>query len=170
VPCTFAAGYQAIKLADYEVGSNMHRFRKPKILCPACKSGLLPSELRTVSEAHCTVCGAAYPMKGGVMDLLPESARQRTLSQFLLEWKPFIHIYESRLWRKNPLFMALLGISFEREHEAIIQAASLKGDEILLDLACGPGIHTRPLAQSLKSGSVVGLDLSLPKKKGSKLE
>ena len=58
--------------------------------------------------------------------------------------------------------MALLGISFEREHEVIIQAANLNGDEILLDLACGPGIHARPLAQRLTRGSVVGLDLSLP--------
>jgi ubiquinone/menaquinone biosynthesis C-methylase UbiE len=32
----------------------------------------------------------------------------------------------------------------------------------VLDLACGPGIYSRPLARRLPTGTVVGLDLSLP--------
>jgi ubiquinone/menaquinone biosynthesis C-methylase UbiE len=55
-----------------------------------------------------------------------------------------------------------LGISFEREYSLIVAAANLKGDELLLDLGCGPGIYARPFARRLPRGQVVGLDLSAP--------
>jgi SAM-dependent methyltransferase len=138
----------------------MHSYRKPGILCPACQTGQL--EANTASQAHCTGCSAVYPIRSGVIDLLPESGPKRSLSQVFLEWRPFIRIYEGRFWRKSPLLKGLLGISFERETEVILHVLDLQGNEILLDLACGPGIHTRSLAHRLKHGSVVGLDLSLP--------
>ncbi len=71
-------------------------------------------------------------------------------------------IYESRLWRRSPVLSALLGISFDAEQRLILDAANLQGDERVLDLACGTGIYTRPLADRLPRGHVVGLDLSPP--------
>ena len=139
---------------------DMDGFCRPKIVCPACQTGRL--EMSDVSRTICTGCSANYPLKHGMIDLLPESGSKRTLSQVFLEWEPFILIYEGRFWRKSPLLKGLLGISFERETEVIRQAIELKGDETLLDLACGPGIHTRSFAHRLTHGSVVGLDLSLP--------
>ncbi len=44
----------------------------------------------------------------------------------------------------------------------VLQAAGLKGNEILLDLACGTGIYSRPFAHQLNRGAVFGLDLSIP--------
>jgi ubiquinone/menaquinone biosynthesis C-methylase UbiE len=73
-----------------------------------------------------------------------------------------VGIYESRLWRRSPLVALLLGISFEREQRTILAAADLRGDETVLDLACGTGIYGRPLARALPRGRVVGLDLSPP--------
>jgi ubiquinone/menaquinone biosynthesis C-methylase UbiE len=79
-----------------------------------------------------------------------------------MEWKPFIAIYESQLFRAGPGFLLVSGIPFDREYEIITQAAKLKGDEILLDLGCGSGIYSRPFSRRLNGGIVVGLDLSLP--------
>ncbi len=74
---------------------------------------------------------------------------------------PFVvSIYESRLWRRNPIVTALMGISFERELECIARAARLEEASEVLDLACGPGIYSRPLARRLHGGRIVGLDYS----------
>lgn len=73
-----------------------------------------------------------------------------------------VAIYESRLWRRNPLVEAAMGISFADELERIIAAADLSAARRVLDLACGPGIYARPLARRLAAGRVVGLDLSRP--------
>ena len=86
----------------------------------------------------------------------------RSLAQSLMEWSPLVRVYESRFWRRSPLFAALLGISFEREYSLIAAAANLKGDERLLDLGCGPGIYARRFARRLPRGHVTGLDLSAP--------
>lgn len=129
------------------------------IACPACKTGSITATSGTVS---CTDCGASFPVKNGVVDLLHGSAVQRSPAQAAIDWEWLIKVYESRIWRRNPLFSLLLGISFDKELELISQVAGLTGDETLLDLACGPGIYTRPFARTLRHGTVVGLDLSMP--------
>jgi SAM-dependent methyltransferase len=84
------------------------------------------------------------------------------MAQISMEAEPIVRIYESRLWRRGPHVALVLGISFEREQELILRAGALTGSERILDLACGPGIYTRPFARQVPAGSVVGLDLSLP--------
>jgi SAM-dependent methyltransferase len=79
-----------------------------------------------------------------------------------MEAEPIVRIYESRLWRRSPYVALLTGITFERELELILRVADLTGADRILDLACGPGIYTRPFAQRAPAGSVVGLDISLP--------
>jgi ubiquinone/menaquinone biosynthesis C-methylase UbiE len=79
-----------------------------------------------------------------------------------MEFEPIVRIYESKLLRRSPLVTALTQISFEQEYEMISQAAKLKGNEILLDLACGTGIYSRRLAGQLAHGMVLGIDLSTP--------
>jgi ubiquinone/menaquinone biosynthesis C-methylase UbiE len=79
-----------------------------------------------------------------------------------MEAEPIVRIYESRLWRRSPWFGLALGIGFDAELEMILRAAALRESETVLDLACGPGIYTRPLARRVASGLVVGLDLSWP--------
>ena len=74
------------------------------------------------------------------------------------EW--IARIYESRLWRRNPIIALLQGISFERERSLIERALLVRDDAVVLDLACGPGIHSRPLAARARRGLVIGIDLS----------
>jgi ubiquinone/menaquinone biosynthesis C-methylase UbiE len=77
-----------------------------------------------------------------------------------MESEAIVRIYESRLWRRSVIAALALGISFEREQELIGRAAGLALGDTLLDLACGPGIYTRPFARRVAPGLVVGLDLS----------
>jgi ubiquinone/menaquinone biosynthesis C-methylase UbiE len=77
-----------------------------------------------------------------------------------MESEAIVRVYESRLWRRSLLATRALGISFEREQELICRAADLTSGHTLLDLACGPGIYTRPFARQAAPGLVVGLDLS----------
>ena len=88
--------------------------------------------------------------------------RSPGLGQRLMEWRPVVRIYESRLWRRSALFARATGLSFEEELANIFEAARLDEASRVLDLACGTGIYTRPMAKRLASGRVVGLDLSLP--------
>jgi len=56
------------------------------------------------------------------------SAHSRGLGQRAMESAAIVAIYESRLWRRNPLFARLTGISFEAELRAVAQALHLFPD------------------------------------------
>ncbi len=86
----------------------------------------------------------------------------RGLGQRLMESAPVVAVYESRLWRRNPIVQAVLGIAFDDELDCIARAARVDEASRVLDLACGPGIYARPFARRLPRGRVVGLDLSPP--------
>jgi len=132
-----------------------------RVVCPTCKTGELA--LKSENEVYCADCNASFPVENRVINLLPGIQSHQRLVALSMEWNWMARIYETRLWRKNPLFKhTILGISFEDEYKTIVQAMDLKGDETLLDLACGPGMYARPLARKLNSGIVVGLDLSIP--------
>jgi SAM-dependent methyltransferase len=79
-----------------------------------------------------------------------------------MEWPPLVSIYESRLWRRSGLFARLTGIPFEREMACIVAETRPDSATRVLDLACGSGIYSRPLARRLAAGRVVGLDRSQP--------
>lgn len=130
--------------------------------CPACGGGSLLTGATDAAGVRCDGCGASYPVSAGVIDLLPGMAQRRSLAQRLMEAEPVVRIYESRLWRRSAVAARALGITFEQERDVILRAAALGAAATVLDLACGPGIYTRPLAHQAYAGSVVGLDLSLP--------
>ncbi|HLO13283.1 MAG TPA: class I SAM-dependent methyltransferase, partial [Anaerolineales bacterium] len=81
-------------------------------------------------------------------------------AQTLMETNLMARLYESLLWRRNPLLVLLLGTTFDQEYRLVSRALKLTGSEAILDLACGPGIYTRRFAR--ETGTVFGLDLSLP--------
>ena len=83
-----------------------------------------------------------------------------SLGQRAMESEAIVRVYESRLWRRSPIATLALGISFEREQQLIGRAVQLSSGDTLLDLACGPGIYTRPFARQVAPGLAVGLDLS----------
>lgn len=77
-----------------------------------------------------------------------------------MESEAIVRIYESPLWRRSLVARLAFGISFERERHLIGGAARLSSGDTLLDLACGPGIYTRPFAREVAPGVAVGVDLS----------
>ena len=85
---------------------------------------------------------------------------QRPIAQASMESRLIAAIYEGRLWRRSALLRLLMGISFESEHALIVSALDLHNGDRVLDLGCGPGIHSRPLARRVSRGWVVGIDLS----------
>ncbi len=78
-----------------------------------------------------------------------------------MESPGFVALYESRLWRRGWLLGLLLRIPFEAELERVSAALNVVDDDLVLDLGCGTGIHSRPLARQAARGSVVGVDLSV---------
>jgi SAM-dependent methyltransferase len=90
----------------------------------------------------------------------PSGMPRRTIAERAMESRLVARLYESRLWRRSPLLALFLGISFAREQALILEASALEGHETVLDLACGSGIYTRPLARRLPAGRVIGLDRS----------
>lgn len=132
------------------------------VLCPQCGQGSLNLSSLRKQELRCQSCAAVYPITDGVLDLLPGEPRMLSPAQRTMESEAIVRIYESRWWRRSTVAALLLGISFEQERDLILRTANLSGRETVLDLACGPGIYARPLAQNLPAGTVVGLDISLP--------
>ena len=86
--------------------------------------------------------------------------RTRSLAQASMESTWIARIYESRLWRRNPLIGLMQGISFDREFALVEAALRVRDNDRVLDLGCGPGIYARPLAARTRPLLVVGVDLS----------
>ena len=68
-------------------------------------------------------------------------------------------IYE-KMWRRLGYYLAS-SRSFSKEMQTVLRLARNSNNGRSLDLACGPGVFTRPLARK-SDGVVVGLDLSWP--------
>jgi len=96
--------------------------------------------------------GSAERARGG--------ARRTTFAQRAMESAAIVRIYESRLWRRSVVMRLVLGLPFEREYALVLGAAQPGEAADVLDLACGSGIYSRPLARAIPRGRVVGLDLS----------
>ena len=79
--------------------------------------------------------------------------------QRLMQMPIIVWIYE-KMWRKAGYFLAS-SRTFAEEIRTVVRLRSSCRAERILDLACGTGIFTRPLAQQ-GGGLIVGLDLSWP--------
>jgi len=132
------------------------------LVCPSCKKGWLGWGRERKDGVRCRLCDARFTFKKGVIDLLGKNFAKKSVSQLVMEAESVVNIYESRFWRKSSHFSFFLGIDFNKECALIQKAANLKPEGTILDIACGPGIYTRPLANSMTGGLAVGLDISLP--------
>lgn len=141
-----------------EKGLTTHLF---SIVCPACGNAQIPLPA-TAREVTCSQCSRIFPAQHGFIDLLIKQPGNVPPVDVTMEWKWLIDIYESALWRRNPIVSALLGISFKQEQRKVFDALALQGNETVLDLACGPGIYARAFAQRVSQGKVIGFDLSIP--------
>lgn len=136
--------------------------RNELVRCPKCNQGFLVFPAVRAEVVCCGTCSASYPVDQGVIDLMPGVAVRRSLVQRVMESESVVRIYESHWWRRSVLAAESMGISFEQEQALVFRVASVKRADTVLDLACGSGIYTRPLAQRAQAGTVAGLDLSLP--------
>jgi ubiquinone/menaquinone biosynthesis C-methylase UbiE len=134
--------------------------------CPNCGHEPLDwnfgarEELPSQGEVTCAECRQVYLWKDGILDFVGEGHRETiTPFQRLMQLTPIAAIYE-KYWRPAGYFLASFS-SFGRFSEQLIGLVDPYGQRIILDLACGPGLFTCPLAQRT-SGWVIGLDLSLP--------
>jgi ubiquinone/menaquinone biosynthesis C-methylase UbiE len=88
-----------------------------------------------------------------------DSAEVITPFQRLMQTPLIVSVYE-RFWRQAGYFLAS-SRSFGREMHTVMTMGKGQSPERALDLACGTGVFTRPLAR-VTGSPIIGLDLSLP--------
>lgn len=98
----------------------------------------------------------------GYLDVLaPESAKPTGLSNALMHNPALAAVYE-KAWR--PAFTRLFslgGTGILSRQDVLLDELTGRGDQKLLDVACGPGLYTKPLARRLSGdGVAIGLDVS----------
>ncbi len=129
----------------------------PYMRCPRCKS---PSLGEDSGGLICTGCQSRYLQKDGILDMIGDSDVEFiTPFQRLMQAPLVVAVYE-KLWRKTGYFIAS-SRPFSREVKTVLRLSGGRTNDRILDLACGTGIFTRPLARH-GGGFVVGLDMSLP--------
>jgi SAM-dependent methyltransferase len=129
----------------------------PYMRCPNCSG----AELRTrPDELECTACSTRYPIRNGILDMVGDDPDEViTPFQRLMQTPLIVSIYE-KLWRRVGYYLAS-SRAFSKELQTVLQLGKDQDANLVLDLACGTGVFTRPLAR--QSGEmVIGLDLSWP--------
>jgi ubiquinone/menaquinone biosynthesis C-methylase UbiE len=129
----------------------------PYMRCPQC----FRSELQIAPEGLlCNSCHTFYKSQKGIPDMLGKAPDEViTPFQRVMQTPLVVSIYEN-LWRRAGYYLAS-SRSFGKEMETVLRFGKGKCRSRGLDLACGPGVFTRPLAR-FSPGLVVGLDLSWP--------
>lgn len=129
----------------------------PYLRCPRCSSAALQKHS---GELACTSCSARYPVQKGILDMMVNPANEViTPFQRLMQAPMVVSIYE-RFWRRAGYYLAS-SRSFSKELDTVVRLGKECGAKFVLDLACGTGIFTRPLA-GREDRWVVGLDMSRP--------
>ncbi len=129
----------------------------PFMRCPRCSSAELHYNAAGLS---CQTCRAQYPIKNGILDLIGDDSKEViTPFQRLMQTPIIVAIYE-KLWRRIGYYLAS-SRSFGQEMQTVLRLGKSGNGGCALDLACGTGVFTRPLARQ-NGGLFVGLDLSWP--------
>lgn len=128
----------------------------PYMRCPRCSGTNFHADS---AGLVCISCTTQYPFINGILDMLGKERKEViTPFQRLMQTPMIVSIYE-KLWRRVGYYLAS-SRSFGREMQTVLRNGREKKPERLIDLACGTGVFTRPLASL--GGLVVGLDLSWP--------
>lgn len=102
-------------------------------------------------------------LRHGFLDVLGESTSSPapTVAQRAMN-SPFVATVYERLWRPTSFYLAS-GVTTGDEQRRAAAALHLSRANRLLDVACGPGNFTEPLARRLPAGGLaVGFDISEP--------
>jgi SAM-dependent methyltransferase len=129
----------------------------PYMRCPHCSSPGLQNEADWIT---CPICCSRYPIREGILDMIGNhSSEVITPFQRLMQAPAIVSIYE-RLWRRIGYYIAS-SRPFNEELSTVLRLGNGRRGGRVLDLACGTGVFTRPIA-GCNEGLVVGLDLSWP--------
>jgi len=126
-------------------------------VCPLCKSSLLLSS----RGYSCQFCQKTYFIKNDVPNFLtqPESESVNPIIKSVSRIDKLAKIYETRLW--YPIVYHLYGgiriPSVKKTIEKITEMTDAQGG-VVLDVACGTGMYTRPIAK--RTAKVYGIDIS----------
>src|ERR1700730_3347032 len=102
-------------------------------------------------------------LRHGFLDVLGESTSSPvpTFAQRAIN-SPFVATVYERVWRPISFYLAS-GVTSRAEQRRAAAALRLSTAQRLLDVACGPGNFTSPLARELPEESLtVGFDISAP--------
>lgn len=102
-------------------------------------------------------------LRHGFLDVLGESTSSPvpTFAQLAMN-SPFVATVYERLWRPTSFYLAS-GLTSGAEQRRAAATLQLSRASRLLDVACGPGNFTVPLAAKLAAGGLaVGFDISEP--------
>jgi SAM-dependent methyltransferase len=105
----------------------------------------------------------AAVLRHGFLDVLGESASSPipTVAQRAMN-SPFVATVYERIWRPTAFYLAS-GVTTRAEQRRAASTLRLATAKRLLDVACGPGNFTGPLARQLPDGGLaVGFDISEP--------
>jgi SAM-dependent methyltransferase len=127
-------------------------------VCPVCKQLLTP----TANGLCCKREGVEYPVKNGIVNFVTEDLTNSTspVLRSVDKFDDLAKIYEGPLWYGiMDEVNAELGLpSLEETATMLIEMVDAKGG-LGLDVACGTGFFTRPLAQKMRF--VYGIDISM---------
>lgn len=127
----------------------------PRLRCTGCgTAGLGPSARALV----CRDCGRRFAEQDGWFDMLRAEPERPSLGQRLFFSALGARVY-TRL-REGPAGTMISGLSLHEEIDWVLDALEFDDDAIVLDVPCGQGNFTVPLARALPRGVVVGVDLS----------
>jgi ubiquinone/menaquinone biosynthesis C-methylase UbiE len=130
----------------------------PYMKCPRCGGERLQL---TSSGMACSGCKAEYPVIRGIPDMLGSSPGEViTPFQRIMQTPAVVNVYE-KFWRKFGYYIAS-SRRFGDEMKTVLGFGAGKHNGLALDLACGPGIFTRPLAAQAGNSILIGLDMSWP--------
>jgi len=118
-----------------------------------------PEVLPDGSGLRCPVTGRVYPCQGGVLNLLADEPGLTTAQHL---WNIGVAAWAYDQFRE--ILYALVGaLGFPAEAALMQSRLRLRPGDVVLDLACGPGIFTVEWAKRVgPDGLVIGLDISAP--------
>jgi ubiquinone/menaquinone biosynthesis C-methylase UbiE len=118
-----------------------------------------PEVLTGGNGLRCSVSGRVYPYRGGVLNLLAEEPGLTTAQHL---WNVPVAAWAYDRFRE--ILYALVGALGFPAEAALMQAKlQLRPNDIVLDLACGPGVFTVEWAKRVgPDGLAIGLDISAP--------
>ena len=118
-----------------------------------------------VTGTACAADGGCYPIRGGILDLLPESLSLSAAQRSNVVW-PTSRFYE-QVWRVRSLSL-LTGETFSVGREMAIINRWLQPERggVFLDVGTSHGLYARNIAHRFReagtTGTVIALDISLP--------